>query len=79
MLPPTPNGRALPELSLSEDRGYSQKVTRGKGGVKVTRVFSPCAPKVFGRGQEFEAGDQRFHLPILALCHLIVASAATAL
>jgi len=79
MLPPTPNRRARPELSLSEDRGYSQKVTRGKGGVKVTRVFSPCAPKVFRRGQDFEPRDQGVHLAIPDLCHLIVASAAIAL
>src|ERR1700691_528210 len=37
----------LPELSLSEDKGYSRKVTSCRTRVKVTTVFSHGAPKVF--------------------------------
>src|SRR5450759_1367917 len=46
MLPPTSNRSGLPQLSLSQDKGYSRKVTSAWGRVKVTRVFSPLAPKV---------------------------------
>ena len=37
----------LPELSLSEDKGYSRKVTSWRNRVKVTTVFRQSAPKVF--------------------------------
>src|SRR5258708_28475770 len=45
MLPPTPTAPGLSQLSLSEDKGYSRKVTSAGGRVKVTRMFIPLAPK----------------------------------
>src|ERR1700690_139061 len=39
ILPPTLCGPHLPQLSLCEDKGYSQKVTSTKARVKVTRVL----------------------------------------
>jgi hypothetical protein len=47
MLPPTLNRSGVPQLSPSEDKGYSRKVTSARERVKVTRVFSLLAPKVF--------------------------------
>jgi hypothetical protein len=53
MLSPTPRRTKLAlgffRLSLWEDKGYSQKVARGKGRVKVTRVLETGTPKVFRR------------------------------
>src|SRR5271156_1404782 len=51
MLPPTTNcfgtARAVFPGTLSEHKGYRQKVASARGGVKVTRVFSPLVPKCF--------------------------------
>src|ERR1700687_6015234 len=47
MLPPPPSASGLSRLSLTDDKGYSRKVTSAGRRVKVTRVFRPLAPKVF--------------------------------
>src|ERR1035438_6977821 len=48
ILPPTLCGPHLPQLSLCEDKGYSQKVTSTRGRVKVTRVLRTFVQSALG-------------------------------